>query len=202
MYIVIYIRKLPRRFVAMAKYVFTLQCLRFKKKKNFTITVFIGNLYKAFVTISLSLCMLVCVNMLYDVISCEKKKKNKKERKENDVSIFLHLRTYRENCYLKKKKKKHHFYTNPKISIVATQLSNSLRRRVSYQATRLKNKKKNKYSCLIFDKEEKKGEGKKEKYIKNKSASPFCRSDFTAFRDDSKKARDTDTELRPRIVKN
>lgn len=134
--------------------------------------------------------------MLYRV-----KKKNKKERKENDVSIFLHLRTYRENCYLKKKRKTH-FYTNPKISIVATQLSNSLRRRVSYQATRLKNKKKNKYSCLIFDKEEKKGEGKKEKYIKNKSASPFCRSDFTAFRDDSKKARDTDTELRPRIVKN
>lgn len=48
----------------------------------------IGNLYKAFVTIYLSLCMLVYVNMLYDVISCEKKK-NKKERKKGERRLYL-----------------------------------------------------------------------------------------------------------------
>lgn len=64
----------------------------------------IGNLYKAFVTIYLSLCMLVYVNMLYDVISCEKK--NKKERKENDVCIFLHSFVERKLLLFKKKKKK------------------------------------------------------------------------------------------------
>lgn len=47
----------------------------------------IGNLYKAFVTIYLSLCMLVYVNMLYDVISCEKK--NKKERKKGERRLYL-----------------------------------------------------------------------------------------------------------------
>lgn len=64
----------------------------------------IGNLYKAFVTIYLSLCMLVYVNMLYDVISCEKK--NKKQRKENDVCIFLHSFVERKLLLFKKKKKK------------------------------------------------------------------------------------------------
>lgn len=66
----------------------------------------IGNLYKAFVTIYLSLCMLVYVNMLYDVISCEKKKQErKKERRTTFVSSCIRLSN--ENCcYLKKKKKK------------------------------------------------------------------------------------------------
>lgn len=73
----------------------------------------IGNLYKAFVTIYLSLCMLVYVNMLYDVISCEKKKTRKKERKENDVCIFLHSFVERK-LLLFKKKKKNSFLNNSK----------------------------------------------------------------------------------------
>lgn len=66
----------------------------------------IGNLYKAFVTIYLSLCMLVYVNMLYDVISCEKKKQErKKERRTTFVYSCIRLSNENCCCYLKKKKK-------------------------------------------------------------------------------------------------
>lgn len=73
----------------------------------------IGNLYKAFVTIYLSLCMLVYVNMLYDVISCEKKKQErKKERRTTFVSSCIRLSN--ENCCYLKKKKKNSFLNNSK----------------------------------------------------------------------------------------
>lgn len=97
----------------------------------------------------------VLYEMLYRV---KKKITRKKERKENDVCIFLHSRTFIVKIIVIKKKK-----------LVLKQIQKSRSRgntidqlfefRIKLRDQKIK-KKRNKYSCLILDKKkkEKKGE--------------------------------------------